>query len=130
MSGCLSCATNWGPGPQPRHMPLLGIEPMTLWFTGWHSIHWAITSQGSLVDSLCALTEVEPTTLAYWNDALTNWAMWPGPHYSSVFQIFLNIPMLTLSRSIWGKKKKSVGILVGIPLNLQINLRDIHVLYI
>ena len=24
---------HWGPGPQPRHVPRLGFEPMTLWFT-------------------------------------------------------------------------------------------------
>ena len=29
------------PGLQPRHVPWLGIEPETLWFTGQHSIHWA-----------------------------------------------------------------------------------------
>ena len=38
MCGCLSCTPNWGPGPQPRHVPCLGIELATLWFTGWH---WA-----------------------------------------------------------------------------------------
>ena len=38
---CLLCTPYWGPGPQPRHVPWLGIEPVTLWFTGWHSIHWA-----------------------------------------------------------------------------------------
>ena len=32
---------NWEPGLQPRHRPWLGIEPVTLWFTGRHSIHWA-----------------------------------------------------------------------------------------
>ena len=32
---------NWGPGPQPRHVPWLGIEPVTFWFAGQHSIHWA-----------------------------------------------------------------------------------------
>ena len=26
----------WGLGPQPRHMPWLGIEPVTLWFAGGH----------------------------------------------------------------------------------------------
>ena len=31
---------DWGPGPQTRHMPWLGIELATLWFTGWCSIHW------------------------------------------------------------------------------------------
>ena len=29
------------PATQPRHVPWLGIEPSTLWFAGWHSIHWA-----------------------------------------------------------------------------------------
>ena len=25
--------------PQPKHVPRLGIEPATFWFTGWRSIH-------------------------------------------------------------------------------------------
>ena len=33
MCGCLSHTPYWGPGPQPRHVPQLGIEPATLWFT-------------------------------------------------------------------------------------------------
>ena len=37
--GCLSCAPYWGPGLQPRHVPRLGIEPVTLWFTGWCTVH-------------------------------------------------------------------------------------------
>ena len=41
MCGCLLYTPYWGPGPQPRHVPWLGIEPATLWFTGLHSIHWA-----------------------------------------------------------------------------------------
>ena len=41
LCGCLSCVPYWGPGLQPRHMSWLGIEPMTLWFTGQCSIHWA-----------------------------------------------------------------------------------------
>ena len=39
--GYLSHNPNWGPSPQPRHVPWSGIEPATFWFTGWHSIHWA-----------------------------------------------------------------------------------------
>ena len=31
--GCLSSILFWGPGPQPRHVPWLGIELVTLWFT-------------------------------------------------------------------------------------------------
>ena len=28
-----------GPGPNPGMCSRLGIEPVTLWFAGWHSIH-------------------------------------------------------------------------------------------
>ena len=45
MCGCVLHTPHWGPGLQPRHVPWLGIEPMTLWFTGWHSIHWATPSR-------------------------------------------------------------------------------------
>ena len=41
MCCCFSNAPNWGPDPQPRHVPWLGIEPITLWFIDWHSMHWA-----------------------------------------------------------------------------------------
>ena len=41
MCGCLLHTPYWGPGLQPRHVPWLGIKPVTLWFTGQHSIHWA-----------------------------------------------------------------------------------------
>ena len=47
LCACLSHVPYWGPGLQPRHVPCLGIEPATLWYTGWHSIHWH-TSQGCL----------------------------------------------------------------------------------
>ena len=41
LCGCLSPAPHWASGPQPRHVPWMWIEPVTLWFTGQHSIHWA-----------------------------------------------------------------------------------------
>ena len=37
MCGCLLQAPYWGPGLKHRHVPW---QPVTLWFTGWHSIHW------------------------------------------------------------------------------------------
>ena len=40
-TGCLSQASNWEPGPQPRPVPWLGIKPATLWFPGLRSVHWA-----------------------------------------------------------------------------------------
>ena len=41
MCGCLLCAPYWGPGLQPKHVPWLGIEPATLWFTSRRPTHWA-----------------------------------------------------------------------------------------
>ena len=40
MCGCLSHVPYWGPGLQPRHVPWLGIELVTLWFAVQCSIHW------------------------------------------------------------------------------------------
>ena len=37
----LSHTHYWGPGLQPRHVPWLGIEPVTLWLAGQHALHWA-----------------------------------------------------------------------------------------
>ena len=37
MCGCLLQSPYWGPGLQPKHVPWLGIELVTLWFAGWHS---------------------------------------------------------------------------------------------
>ena len=34
MCGCLSHPHPWGPGLQPRQVPLLEIKPATLWFAG------------------------------------------------------------------------------------------------
>ena len=36
---------NIRPSPQPRHVPWLGIEPVTFWFKGWCSIHWATSAR-------------------------------------------------------------------------------------
>ena len=41
MCGCFLCTPYWGPAPQLRHVPWLGIKLATLWFTGSHSIHSA-----------------------------------------------------------------------------------------
>ena len=38
----------WGPGLKPKHVPWLGIEPVTLWFAGQHSIHWATPARAQL----------------------------------------------------------------------------------
>ena len=33
-------APDWGPDPQSRHVPWLGIKPTILWFAGRHSVRW------------------------------------------------------------------------------------------
>ena len=38
----------WGPGPPPRHVPWLGMEPTALWFAGRHSIHWATPARARI----------------------------------------------------------------------------------
>ena len=40
---------NWGPGPQPRHVPWLGIELATFWFTGRCSIHLATPARAKCI---------------------------------------------------------------------------------
>ena len=45
MCGCLLHAPSWGPGRQPRHVPWLGIKPVTLWFAGRPSVHWATAAR-------------------------------------------------------------------------------------
>ena len=40
---------NWGPGPEPRHVPWPGIKPVTLWFAGWYSIHWATPARAKII---------------------------------------------------------------------------------
>ena len=49
MCGCLSCTPYRGPGWQPRHVPWLGIELVTLWFASRHSTLWATPSRANLL---------------------------------------------------------------------------------
>ena len=42
---CLSLTPNWGTGPITLHVPWLGIEPVTFWFSGQHSVHRAIPAR-------------------------------------------------------------------------------------
>ena len=39
--GCLSCASYWGPGLQCRHVPWLGIEPVTFGLRDSTPTNWA-----------------------------------------------------------------------------------------
>ena len=48
MWGCLSCTPYWGPGPQPRHVPWMGIGAATPCFSGQHSVHWATPGRADI----------------------------------------------------------------------------------
>ena len=50
MCGCLSHAPNQGPDPQPRHVPWLGIEPVTIRFAGRQSVPWAAPARAEQND--------------------------------------------------------------------------------
>ena len=54
---CFSYIPDWGPGPQSRHVPWLGIEPMTFQFTRQCSTHWATSARHVICDTehLCPL---------------------------------------------------------------------------
>ena len=48
MIHCLCHAPNWGPGPQPKYVPWLGIELVTFQFPGRHSCLWATSARTEL----------------------------------------------------------------------------------
>ena len=53
--GCLLHAPYWGPGLQPRHVLWLGIELVTLCFTGLSSVHWAIPARVEYIHAIDVL---------------------------------------------------------------------------
>ena len=55
MCGCPPSAPYWGPGPQPWHVPWLGIDPATPWLAVWCSIHWVIPARVRCQKSLVTL---------------------------------------------------------------------------
>ena len=52
MCGCLLRGPHWGPGLQPRHVPWLGIELVTLWFIALNLLSY--TSQGCFLCLICS----------------------------------------------------------------------------
>ena len=49
VAGCPSHARCWGPGPQPKQVPWLGIEPVTFQFIGLRSIHWVTPARAKVL---------------------------------------------------------------------------------
>ena len=75
--------SHWGPGPQPRHVPWLGIKPATFQFTGWPSIHWATPARANNITFISALKR---WTLIKAHSTPTSW-LWP---WSEEWEIHFN----------------------------------------
>ena len=114
MSACLSCAPYWGPGLQPRHVPWLRIEPVTLWFAGWHSIHWATPARahrycldGFLPESLLHLRNCHhyPSTALHQTEVILASFLYDSLYWaisrSDCFTLGSYIDSLPLSQSSW-----------------------------
>ena len=46
----------WGLGLQPRCVPWLGLEPVTHWFAGLRSVHWATPARARLLPILVMMS--------------------------------------------------------------------------
>ena len=75
----------WGPGPQPRHVPWLGIERVTLWFTGQCSIHWATPARAPFFYFLflCFLK----VFFSYWNIMYKGKTWWIFTNWTHLFRL-------------------------------------------
>ena len=67
MCGCLSHAPHQRPGPQFRHVPWLGIEPVILWFASWRSIYWATPARAQFFQFLVPIHPLGICGLSHWN---------------------------------------------------------------
>ena len=67
MCTCLSHGPHWGPGPQPRHVPWLGIELETLCFTA-HAQSTELHQPGLVIysNTLCKLGTLVIISLNQW----------------------------------------------------------------
>ena len=70
MCGCLLHTPYWGPSPKPKCEPWLGIELVTPWFTGHHSIHWATAARANycpFLDDILSYTFFTIIQITYHN---------------------------------------------------------------
>ena len=73
MCHCLSSAPYWGPGPQPRHTPWLGIKPATLSFAGLHSF-WAIPARAEV--HVMGNLDIHTRTVIFWSPSVRQAGSW------------------------------------------------------
>ena len=78
-TSCFSHAPNQGPGPQPRHVPWLGITLATFQFAGRCSIHWATPARACIYLLKCpcpAGRNSETTFFASYFKPTSLWSRW------------------------------------------------------
>ena len=63
MCGCPSRTPSWRSGPQPRHVPRLGIKLVSLWFVVRCSIHRATPARAEI--NLCFMCSCKLFTLPH-----------------------------------------------------------------
>ena len=97
MYGCLSHAPSWAPGLQPRHVPWLGMETVTLWYTDWCSIHWATPARA--VNVILFGKRSSQMQLR-----ILRWECYPG--LSEWDQCFTSVLVREREGDIWDTRKK------------------------
>ena len=65
--------SHWGPTLQLRHVSWVGIEPVTLWFAGLHSIHWATPARAQYSNFNSVIVFTSPPLLCC--SPLISWKM-------------------------------------------------------
>ena len=58
---------NWGQGPQPMHVPWLGVEPVTVHLSEWHPTPWATLIKANLVSILLVCSVCSLGSTYEWN---------------------------------------------------------------
>ena len=88
---------DWGLNLQPRHVPWPGIEPVTLWFAGWHPANWATLARARASHiCICLL----PLTGMLFLKLFTQLALPPPPSVGSHYSTPKSPSLTTLSRAI------------------------------
>ena len=103
LCGCSSHIPHWGPGPHPRHVPWLGIEPVTLCFAVQCSIHWATPAKAHNCFSTWIYWHVECIQFFSHMYAIMNLFI----HLSFCILQNISLACMSITNAAWSKIKHS-----------------------
>ena len=90
--GCLLHTPSQGPGLPPRHVPWLGIKPVTFCFTVQHSIHWAKPARIFLFEEKHIFPQRESGCILYrWDCCINLKAFFSRPFLSILYMPLLRV---------------------------------------